>query len=159
MKTEEDIKNHMNKNHNKHKRNKSDETSFTPSSSPPRKKMELEEILGKDDESIEMMDIEIEANAWVVSMLVKRIKELELANNNLEMELLGLKSQSVDFSVKNVNNKIEEFKTLVEEENLDLIFMSGNAILLHLKDLFHLKTIQLSLMSTKGREWAASLLL
>ena len=159
MKTEEDIKNHMNKNHNKHKRNKSDETSFTPSSSPPRKKMELEEILGKDDESIEMMDIEIEANAWVVSMLVKRIKELELANNNLEMELLGLKSQSVDFSVKNVNNKIEEFKTLVEEENLDLIFMSGNAILLHLKNLLYLKTIQLSLMSTKGREWAASLLL
>ena len=116
--TNDDLKKHINENHTRNKRSKSEEKSSTPTSSPPRKKIEMENILEKD-ESIEMMDIEIEANSLVVSLLEKRIKELEGINKNLEITVQELKSQSADFSAKNVS-KPKHLANVHEEHLKDL---------------------------------------
>ena len=60
---------------NNHKQNNKREISISPSSSPPRKK--IDKHFEKEENEVEMIDLEIEASALVNSMLENRIKQLE----------------------------------------------------------------------------------
>ena len=60
---------------NVHKQANKRASSVSPSSSPPRKKIEKDEEI--EENEVEMIDLEIEANDVVNSMLENRIKQLE----------------------------------------------------------------------------------
>ena len=77
--SENGLKEHENIQHLKN-HSFSDETS-TPSSSPPRKKVDKEE-----DMDVELMDIEIEAGSIVHKMLETRIKQLDLMVVDLQKQ-------------------------------------------------------------------------
>ena len=87
-----------------------------PSSSPPRKKKETE-VEEEINDSVEMMDIGIEANDIVFKMLEERIKELECNKTELENEIKKLKSEPSDLSANIISKKPKHlFK--VHEANL-----------------------------------------
>ena len=58
-----------------HKQKNKRENSISPSSSPPRKKIEIHEE--QEEYDVEMIDLEIEAHDMVQKMLSERIKQLE----------------------------------------------------------------------------------
>ena len=58
-----------------HKQNNKRENSFSPSSSPPRKKIEIHEE--QEENEVDMIDLGIEAHDVVQKMLETRIKQLE----------------------------------------------------------------------------------
>jgi hypothetical protein len=86
--------------HNGCKRSKQKRNNDSPTSSPPRKKENID-IDGKDD-SVEMMDIEIDSNGVVIEMLENRIKQLEKIKDNLEKEIVQLKLKQ-NGNVKDTN--------------------------------------------------------
>ena len=87
--------------HNGCKRSKQERNVDSPTSSPPRKKENID-IDGKDD-SVEMMDIEIDANGVVIKMLENRIKQLEKIKDDLEKEIAQLKLKPNGNAVKDTN--------------------------------------------------------
>ena len=60
---------------NMHKQSNKREISISPSSSPPRKK--IGKHFENEENEVKMIDLEIEANDMVYSMLENRIKHLE----------------------------------------------------------------------------------
>ena len=98
--TNDILEDHTSNNHNPNKRNKAGSYTSSPSSSPPRKKMESD-LVPKADDTIEMMDIEIGANDFVTAMLEKRLKELEQIKTDKEYEIVKLKSEPSDMSANN----------------------------------------------------------
>ena len=79
------LENHKNE---KHKENlKRTKETVSPSSSPPRKKQEMDENV----ESVELMDFEIEADSLIVKMLETRIKELEAVVKDKDEVIANLK--------------------------------------------------------------------
>ena len=61
---------HFQTKHKAKKRNKSQSDTKSPSSSPPRKKDNISMMTDCEDDSVEMMDIEIEANDLIKIMLL-----------------------------------------------------------------------------------------
>ena len=113
------------------KRTKSQSNNSSPSSSPPRKRENKTDThTTQVEEPVEMMDIQIEANAVMKTMLESRIEQLEFALNNLEkekkndeLEITRLKKEVIHLESKIKSNdkirKPNKFVSPVQEEHLE----------------------------------------
>ena len=128
------------KEHEKNQHMKSDQLDspdmISPSASPPRKKqesetidsqakesveiMESENTTNEIDDSVEMLDLQIEANDTIYKMLENRIKQLEVEVEAKEKEIIELKSRSIG-SKSTKSSSIPSHLFPVQEKHLPFL--------------------------------------
>ena len=122
--TEDKLKEHKQTQHVSSVVNLEHISSISPTSSPPRKKAERDAFDNVEESEVEMIDLEIEANSLVTSMLEKRIKELEyrvemdrILKKHLEEEINALKESNNATK----NTEIPKHLSPVHENHLGLL--------------------------------------
>ena len=96
---EKSLKEHINGQHERNHVKFMDESN-SPTSSPPRKKLETRFGKTEDENEVDMLDLEIESENIVRILLENRIKELEKAVNELHQEKFCFNRKKLNLKIR-----------------------------------------------------------